>query len=51
MLRRFLVPFLLRPGMYVGLQGTRTEAEWKADAVVAALTILLLENRHEIHPS
>ena len=35
--REDVLPALLRPGMYTGFQGDRTEAEWNADAVVAYL--------------
>lgn len=38
MKRNDVLPAILRPGMYAGPQGERTEAEWKADAVVALLT-------------
>ncbi len=33
--RSNIVPALVRPGMYTGEQGDRTEYEWKADAVIA----------------
>jgi hypothetical protein len=35
--RNDVLPALIRPGMYAGEQGERTEAEWRADAVVALL--------------
>ena len=38
MKREDILPALQRPGMYTGARGARTNAEWKADAVVAYLT-------------
>lgn len=35
--RRVVLPALLRPGMYAGVQGGRTKEEWLADAVVVYL--------------
>lgn len=32
---RHYLPAILRPGMYAGPQGERTQAEWQADAVDA----------------
>jgi hypothetical protein len=35
--RSDILPALLRPGMYTGDQGDRTQGEWFADAVAAVL--------------
>jgi hypothetical protein len=35
--RSDILPALLRPGMYTGEQGDRTQQEWLADAVASVL--------------
>lgn len=44
-LSKVLVPFILRPGMYVGPQGDRTNSEWIADAIVEGLSFVLNTNK------